>query len=51
MYSEITQKEGTDTLEKYLENFNTIGIHPTNFIMKLLRLVMENNIFQFGNTF
>ena len=50
MYTNIDPDEGIATIEKYLQKFNKTDI-PTEFILKLLRLVMENNIFQFGNTF
>ena len=52
MYSNIDHIEGIDTIEKYFEIFTKeCKTHfPKKFIIKLLRLVMITNIFQFGNT-
>lgn len=54
MYSNITLEEGMETVELYLKEY----IHElpvkhsfeVDTIMKLFRLVMANNVFQFGET-
>ena len=54
MYTNIDPSEGPPTIEKYINEFATEFTKdhniPTNYIIKLLNLVMKNNIFQFGNT-
>ena len=53
MYSNIEPLEGLETIKNYIEFY----VHevnekfPTKLILKLLELVMTNNIFQFGNTY
>ena len=49
MYTNIDPSEGIPTIKNYIHKFST-DIHPSEFIIDLLNLVMENNLFQFGNT-
>ena len=52
MYTNIDPVEGIETMEKYLKYFATeILEKERNIILGLLRLVMSNCIFKFGNTF
>ena len=53
MYLNILQSEGIPTLAKYLHYFGKESdpFLPTHVIMLLLKLVMNNCIFKFGDTF
>ena len=53
MYSNIDPIEGITTVEKYLREYKheTTGFIPVPLLTKLLRLVMNNNIFMFGDTY
>ena len=48
MYSNIPLQEGLEALEEALNERNDKTV-PTEFILKLVKLVMEKNIFTFNN--
>jgi hypothetical protein len=52
MYTNIDPKEGIDVIYKYLTTYNEEVKDTVNvrFICKLLEIVMENNVFKFGDT-
>ena len=51
MYTNISTSHGLATLEKFIKKHeHKIKKHfPTDFIIQLLQIVMENNIFRFGD--
>ena len=49
MYTNIDPHEGIKTVKKYIQQYSN-NLPNTNFIIQLLELLMNNNIFQFGNT-
>ena len=52
MYTNIDPLEGIDTIRKYLKHFAPgFTSNECNIILKLLKLVMENCVFKFGETF
>ena len=51
MYTNIDPTEGIPTIRKYLKKYTpSISPQELDFIIELLTLVMNNNLFQFGNT-
>ena len=52
MYTNIDPLEGIETIRKYLKHFAPgFTSNECNIILKLLKLVMENCVFKFGETF
>ena len=50
MYSNIPTEEGLEAFRKELEKRDDKTI-PTDFLIKLLRLVLESNVFEFNTEF
>ena len=50
MYSNIPTEEGIEAFRKELENREDKTI-PTDFLIKLLRLVLQSNVFEFNKEF
>ena len=52
MYTNIDPLEGIETIRKYLKHFAPgFTSNECNIILKLLKLVMENCVFKFGENF
>ena len=52
MYTNMDPIEGVRTIEKYFDAYahEYNGFFPQELILKLLELVMNTSIFQFGNS-
>jgi len=53
MYTNIDSKHGPDLIEKWIQEYadDVPQDFPTELLLKLLRIIMTNNVFQFDNTF
>jgi hypothetical protein len=53
MYTNINTVHGIEIISKWLEDYSqeVLQDFPTEFLLKLLQIILTNNIFQFNNTY